>query len=194
MDHVGWIEQNIAAQKRIAPNASDRHSAAEGKGWWAAPDSLNPFQRQVFTILGIIGRGIYNAPINWGTVEWRHSDTVSLTWRHELATFDGSELSDLVLLCHEARIRAAISPAGRYLRLDFHHREAGGGTGSRHPDLAERIVRFAERFPDEHPIHYRHRRIAEWGADRAIWPSGMFSWRYRRRLLEERRLASGGAA
>jgi len=178
MDHVGWVESNIAAHKRRKPPAADRRHADQGRGWWGAPDVLNPFQRQVVIIVGIIGRGIYNASINWTTVEWRHPDIISLTWRGELATHDGSELTDLILLAHEARIRVSVSPAGRYLRLDFHHREAAGILGSRHPDLAARIVQFAARFDDDHPVMYRHRRIAEWGDDRAIWPAGMFGWRY----------------
>lgn len=187
MDHVGWVEHNIAAHKRRKPLALDRRRAAEGIGWFAAPDKLNPFQRQVITILGIVGRGIYNAPINWATFEWRHADIINLTWRHEMATFDGSELTDLVMLCHEARIRAGISPAGRYLRLGFHPRDAGRGTARSHPDLVERIGWFANRFGDDHPVMYRQRRFAEWGADRVVWPAGMFGWRYDRLRYVPRR-------
>lgn len=51
MDHAGWVESQVAAMKRYKMTKRDREAAAEHKGWHAAPDKLNEFQRRSFSIL-----------------------------------------------------------------------------------------------------------------------------------------------
>lgn len=152
MDHAGWVERNIAAAKG-GLSAADKRRAAQGKGWGAAPDTLNPFQRRAFTLLGIMGSGIYNAPITWKTVEWRPW-SIWLTWQGELSTFDWKNLTNGVFLAHDAAIRMAIHPAGMCLRIGLSDRSQGSPLiiGA-HPTLEAAFTAHRERFPAGHHIH-----------------------------------------
>ena len=155
MDHAGWVEGQIAAMKPRATKSEKRKAEEEGIGWAAAPDRLNDFQRRAFNILGIVGGGIYNAPIAWRTVYWQ-SRAVIVSWDHSLSTWDHNELTTFVFLCHEARIRGGISPlAPRYLSISLHPRVAEGGIANRHPSLDEAVAAWRERFPADHNIVYR---------------------------------------
>ncbi len=156
MDHVGWLERNIAAAKGGA-NKSDRRRAQDGKGWLAAPEKLNPFQQRVFTILGIVGGGIYNAPIEWDSVVWRHPRMVHLNWRSELATVDFSGLTTVVLLCHDARIRMSINANMRFLGLGFHERDPWTEEmhfSRGHMSIEQALARHRGRFPLGHHVHW----------------------------------------
>lgn len=155
MDHSGWVERNIAASKRQKQTARDKRNAAEHKGWFAAPDQLNPFQCRAFDILGIIGNGIYNAPISWETVYWDRR-LVAVSWSHHLGTFDFTALTRFVFLCHEARIRGEISPKGfQHVEIMLSERAAAGGNSQRHPNLDEAIAEWREEFPADHRLIYR---------------------------------------
>lgn len=107
-------------------------------------------------ILGIVGNGIYNAPISWDTVFWR-SRMVAVTWRNSLATFDFTALTRFVFLCHEARIRGEISSKGfRHIEIHLSERVAAGSIGNRHPNLDEAVAAFRQEFPADHSINYRN--------------------------------------
>lgn len=145
MDHAGWVERNILASKRQMPNKQQRQAAVDHKGWYGAPDKLSPFQARVMNILGIVGNGIYNAPIAWDNVEWGHTDWqfVLVPWGRTLSTFDFSELTRLVFFCHDARIRCEIEPLTfRRLKLGFWPRIAVGGNAKRHPNLDEAVAEY----------------------------------------------------
>lgn len=155
MDHAGWVERNIAAVRCGRMSAIDRRRRAQGRGWWAAPEKLNPFQCRVMTILGIVGGGIYNAPIEWESVHWA-SWFVFVNWSSSLSTVDYRGLTDAVLLAHDAGIRLEIAPAMRWLRLGFHDRERQTpemGISQGHPSLETAIERHRKRFPTGHHIH-----------------------------------------
>lgn len=155
MDHVGWVERNIAANKRQKATARDKRNAADHKGWFAAPDQLNPFQRRAFSILGIIGNGIYNAPISWDGVYW-DKRLIAVGWRNSLGTFDFTALTRFVFLCHEARIRGEISPKGfRHVEITLSERIATGANSQRHPGLQEAVNTWREEFPPDHMVVYR---------------------------------------
>lgn len=153
MDHAGWVQRNIAAYKKHKPTAADRRSAAEHKGWFAAPDELNPFQRRAFDILGIVGGGIYNAPIAWRSIVW-HPRFIIVKWRNNLATWDFCQLTRFVFLCHEARIRGGIAASMRELEVALHERVAEGPISLRHPNLDEAVAAWREEFPATHSIIY----------------------------------------
>lgn len=157
MDHAGWVESQIAAMKRYKMTKRDRDAAAEHKGWHAAPDKLNDFQRRSFNILGIVGNGIYNAPIAWGGVVWAPWYLI-VPWRHNMATWDFQQLTSFVFLCHDARIRGDISPGGpRLLSIALHQRTAAGGIATRHPNLAEAVEAHRQAIRLDHPIMYREK-------------------------------------
>lgn len=158
MDHAGWVESNIAATKARKPTAHQSRQAANGKGMHAAPDKLSPFQARVMDILGMVGGGIYNAPISWPSVVWDYGRGLSLIWHvgNGLATFDFNQLTMLVFLCHEARIRCEIEDGGpRMLRLSFWQRSHEGMMGQRHPSLAEAVEAFRQYLPLDHRIIYK---------------------------------------
>jgi hypothetical protein len=133
MDHAGWVR---AAKKR----------------------ELTPFQARVMNICGIVGGGIYNAPIAWETVDWSYGGRgVSLIWKSSMATFDFPQLTWLVLLCHDARIRVEISSAApRMLRLSFWQRADTGSVSQRHPSIEDALADVRELIPSTHSILYRN--------------------------------------
>lgn len=151
MDHAGWVEDNNRAFNSINRNR---------KSFRPAPETLTEFQAKVIDILGMVGGGIYNAPINWDKLEWgtgiRHSG-MFVPWRDgRMSTFDFYPLTLLVFLCHEARIRCEISAsASGHFRLSFFQRVATGGMAERHPNLDEAVAAFREYLPEGHRILYR---------------------------------------
>lgn len=155
MDHAGWVERNIAASRKNKPTAKERRMARDRRGWHAAPDALNSFQRRAFDILGIVGSGIYNAPIFWDGLIWAPRYIIC-SWRNGLGTFDFNELTTFVLLCHETRIRGHISAkTHRHIEIALHERVATGSMGNRHPDINEMLDGWRKVFPQDHSIRYR---------------------------------------
>lgn len=147
MDHAEWVEGNNRAANR---------NNAKRRGFKPLPEKLGPFQRKVADILGMVGNGIYNAPVAHDKIDWDYGfNGVSVTWGRSMSTFDFSELTLLVLLCHEARIRCCIGPAGpRLLRLSFWPRVAKGGMSSRHPNIDEAVASFRAYLPEGHRVTY----------------------------------------
>lgn len=150
MDHAGWVEDNNAAANRFY---------AKRRNYRPAPEKLTLFQAKVMDILGMVGGGIYNAPINWDKVNWGagtwHSG-MFVPWRDgRMATFDFYQLTNLVLLCHEARIRCEVraKSAGNF-ELSFFQRSHEGGIAGRHPNIDEAVAAFREYLPADHRIIY----------------------------------------
>lgn len=150
MDHADWVERNIAAHKAMLSRKPRKDCR---RGWSGAPDQLNPFQRTCMHILGIVGNGIYNAPISWETIEWGGDRWMRVAWRSDLSTFDGAELSKLVFLAHECRIRVSIGAANfRNVEIILHRRQAGGGIAERHPDMTQMMETMRRYIPADAPI------------------------------------------
>lgn len=162
MDHANWAQRYLEAKKRRLTKADERRAREHSQGFAAAPDQLNDFQKRAFTILGIVGGGIYNAPFSWDSVYWR-ANAIGVNWFKSFATYDFSDLTRFVLLCHEARIRGEIQALSRqYVRVMLHERKADGGASRSHPSLDEMIAQWREQFPADHPVVYRGRaEIAE---------------------------------
>lgn len=155
MDHAAWMQTNIDAAKPRATKGELRRAREENRGWAAAPDVLTEFQKRAFNILGIVGGGIYNAPIAWKSVEWAPNRLI-LSWHKGLGTFDFQELTRFVFLCHEARIRGYISPhAPQYLEIMLSERKAEGGMNVRHPNLEEALAAHRAEVSADHSIVYR---------------------------------------
>lgn len=145
MDHAGWMQKHIECQRR-----------AGRKMHASTPETLNDFQKRVVDILGIVGCGIYNAPINPDKIDWKYGfHGVSVVWQRELATWDFGQLTMLVLLCHEARIRCSIEGSGpRNIRLSFWQRKEAGGMAERHPNIEEAVASLRRYLPADHRIRY----------------------------------------
>lgn len=147
MDHAKWMESNNRALNRQNANR---------KGFRRLPEELTDFQKRVVDIVGMVGGGIYNAPIST-KVDWEYGyNGVAFTWYREMASFDFNQLTLLVFLCHEARIRCQVESAGpKLLRLSFWQRKATGDMAVRHPNLEEAVANFREYLPADHRIIYR---------------------------------------
>ena len=154
MNHGDWVQMQIDAIQRRKPTPLDRRRADAGRGWYAAPKTLNAFHYRAFAILGVVGGGIYNAPLEWDSVEWR-SGSLVLKWRHDLATRDFQGLTDLVFLAHDAGIRVDIGPSMRNLQIMLHCRERPpeGTRVKGHPTLESAFAAHRARFPLDHPVH-----------------------------------------
>jgi len=76
-----------------------------------------------------------------------------------MATFDFVQLTMLVFLCHEARIRVQIEGVAPHrLRLSFWQRvskEENDNTACWHPNLDEAVAMFRKYLPADHRIVYR---------------------------------------
>lgn len=156
-DEVFWAEQSIAAFKRLRPQPDQRKAAGAGRGWWAAPDALNPFQQRAMIILGAMAGGLRHAPVDWDTVLWG-ADTLHVTWGDamQLATWGDNRLTRAVLLAHDAAIRLSVLPGGENsLDLMLHQRDPLSETPiCHHPALDEAISRHRAMFPAGHPVHW----------------------------------------
>ena len=157
MDHAAWMESSLRAFNLIEQSKPRRRLRE-------VPETLTPFQRRVVQIMGIVGGGIYNAPIcEVQRIDWTHGYSgVSLTWKRDLATWDFNQLTMLVFLCHEARIRCEIEAvAPHVMRLSFWQRGEDGNMSTRHPNLAEAVESFQKALPAEHNIRYENRERAD---------------------------------
>lgn len=157
MDHAGWVQRNIDAARQHKPTAAQRRAAVESKGYFGAPKELNAFHRCAFDILGIVGGGIYNAPISWDAIHWGPRQLI-VPWRFNnvFGTFDFSGLTVFVFLCHEARIRGYLesgAPGG--LKIWLSERSHEGGVTQRHPSLDEALADFRKWFPADHRTIYQ---------------------------------------
>jgi hypothetical protein len=155
MDHAAWVQCNLEASKKILTKTDLRRAKEKSEGWAAAPGQLNEFHKRAFTILGIVGGGIYNAPISWKTVFW-HPRMISCAWRNELGTFDFNALTDFVFLCHAARIRGSIGPRAKcHIEIHLSERRSEGRMCEKHPSLEEALTAWHARFPSDHTVIYR---------------------------------------
>lgn len=152
MDHAGWAEENNKAANKIY---------AKRRAYKPAPEKLTSFQAKVMDICGMVGGGIYNAPVNWDKVDWGVDASAKVgrmfvPWRDgSMATFDYFPLTLFVFLCHEARIRGEIrAKSNGHFELSFHECSHDGGMGARHPSLDEATATFRDYLPDDHRIRY----------------------------------------
>jgi hypothetical protein len=66
----------------------------------------------------------------------RHPQCVEVRYRGDLSTFDGDELTRLVVAAHRFRVRVGISGRCRYVMTVFlHPRDDHGSSTARHPGL-----------------------------------------------------------
>jgi hypothetical protein len=167
-DHAQWMENTLAHMRAADPKHASRY-----------PEKLSEFQVKVVDILGMVGDGIYNAPIFLEKIDWCYGfDGVSVLWDRDLSTWDFNRLTMLVFLCHAARIRCEVTaevgfadadptddPEGPelteaygILRLSFWPRVAIGDMSQRHPNLAEAVEWFENEYlPKDHRVRYQEK-------------------------------------
>lgn len=137
---AGWLMNNIL-QSRDRKRLKVKATA-----------NLSPLGRRVADLLGQVYLGLYHLPTSaLARANWDNKDWIAIVLPGELATCDGSELTRLVVLCHDAGIRLSISPkAFRYLELQFHQRTVreGGDFWARCPTM-EALVAEVRRLREE---------------------------------------------
>ena len=130
-------------------------SITTGTAGWAGADWLrengkvvSDFGARAADLLGWWQRGIYHMDRDALRADWSTPNWVTLTvhcggW----ATFDGGDLTRLVVGAHDRAIRVELEPvAPRLMRLWLHPRRRDGEHFARHPSLedAARAHRAAE--------------------------------------------------
>ena len=97
---------------------------------------------KVANILGYVGNGIYNAPINYRKINWEDDYYIGVNWNSPMSNWDFPELTKLVIECHRQMIRVSIAPNMRSIKITFHQRKTrdkNAGTMKRLPDIEEMI-------------------------------------------------------
>ena len=103
---------------------------------------LSPLGLVVAAILDDIW-GLYNLrrfSTLW-TAPWQHETMITVCLSGGLATFDGDQLTQLVVRCHDACVRLVIEPLNaRQQRMVFSRRYREGAKHDRHPSLEDAIA------------------------------------------------------
>jgi hypothetical protein len=116
-----------------------------GAGWIKAAQRkpMSEFGEKVADLLGDLFLGIYHIAddvrrADWTTDRWITLTIVGNSW----ATWDGSNLTRLVVLAHDRCIRVEMEAvAPRTMRLTFSPREGRNGpTYKRHPTMEQAVV------------------------------------------------------
>lgn len=125
MDHADWVHRNTKQE-------------------------MSPLGKTVANIIGYVGGGIYNCPVNINKTDWTDDRYIKVIWRAYMSNWDFSELSKLWILCHRKMIRVTISPCNqRYLKLEFWQRKTRTGSMSKRlPDCEEMIQLVDAEFHD----------------------------------------------
>ncbi len=81
----------------------------------ACPEKeISPLGARVATIIGQVVRGIYHVSAEVHRTDWSKKHCIEIltssSWLANIATCDCNSLTELVLLCHDARIRLEICP------------------------------------------------------------------------------------
>lgn len=110
---------------------------------------MSPLGMAVANLLGDVWLGIYHLdrPALF-RVAWDDPYVITFNLRYRaLSTWDGDELTRLVILCHERCIRLDLKAvAPNCLRLIFHQRKRDGGMYERHPTIEQAIERVRGHY------------------------------------------------
>lgn len=100
---------------------------------------VSPLGLKVADILGFVFKGLYHLG-NLPKIEWADPYSIVVPLRRSLSTYDFSDLSQLVIVCHDECVRLEISAhTFQHLKLMFHQRQREGGINERHPTIEKQI-------------------------------------------------------
>jgi hypothetical protein len=116
---------------------------------------MSPLGVEVANLLGDVYGGIYHldfCPL--GKVNWSDPFFIRFLLGRGESTFDGGEMTALVVLSHDRMIRIEINPCNfRYLELLFHKRKSrDGDISQRMPTIEDHIAlirKYSDRITDE---------------------------------------------
>jgi hypothetical protein len=104
------------------------------------------FGSQVAEIVGTVYKGLYHIPetATHKRTEWDSEHWIEITVRDTLSTFDDSNLTQLVILCHDAAIRLEIKASStNYLKLCFSPRQHHAKSSwIKHPTMEDAIKKI----------------------------------------------------
>lgn len=110
------------------------------RGPWKGK-TMSPLGHAVADVLGVVYRGIYHLqPAAIDACDWSSIYRVRIAVLSDLCTYDGDELTRLVVLCHDMLLRLEVAPAGpQRLGLSFFQRarRTAGSIGERMPTLED---------------------------------------------------------
>lgn len=145
---AGWLKQNLdAINKR---EAAKKPRKVKGKVREPKPPRLlSEFGARVANILGFVYRGIYH--IETDNTDWGDDSRVEITLHYRLSTYDSYELTELVVLCHDQKIRLELEAGGpRRIKLCFSPRSSrDGDIYDRHPTIEAAIERIRKASGSE---------------------------------------------
>ena len=128
------------------PPLAPRHDGAD----WLRSRGLtvSPFGERAAAVLAVAYRGIYHAPFTEAVLDPQSGTFDSPRYVEvrvwgELATYDGHELTRLVLAAHDGAVRVSIRPSSnRTLRIGLAARDRTGGLYYQHPTMEEATERI----------------------------------------------------
>lgn len=122
-----------------------------GRKHWKDQDKpMSELGRKVADLLGQVYAGIYHISREASRVDWTDPERIEIVIHdgRGFSTYDGNELTNLVLLCHLMDVRLDIDAAAyRYIRLIFMPVTRRGFFRVGHPCLDEAIKTAQELVP-----------------------------------------------
>lgn len=121
---------------------------------WLRPQcpQLSVFGALIADILGQVYAGLYHLDLTLTggrRIRWDAEDYILVEVYGELASFDASYLTALLVLCHDNAVRLAIQRGGRLgtLKLHFSKRQHNvPDFWARHPTLEQAVERIRTEF------------------------------------------------
>lgn len=102
------------------------------------------FGERVAALLSAWVDGLHHVPDSQlRKADWANEHWIQLAWYGPLSTFDGDELTRLVVLAHDRCVRVELRPCnGRYVYLGFSPRAGREGSiFERHPTIEDALAR-----------------------------------------------------
>lgn len=108
---------------------------------------ISPLGTRVANLLGHLFKGLYHIDTEAIKADWSSDHHIKVSFAGELATWDANQLTELVVMAHDAAIRVSVRPYGpRNLLLLFHPRKRNGGTFERHPSLEDHVSQLRSHY------------------------------------------------
>ena len=109
---------------------------------------ISSIAKKALTIISYLEHGLHH--VSWKQREkFQYFDEHSFIYSRfgNMATYDSSELTTLVVLCHELAVRVEISSIGfRYIKMLFTERQREGKSMyERHPSIDEVVKNWRKR-------------------------------------------------
>lgn len=121
---------------------------------------MSSLGKEVANIIGYVGYGIYNAPIDYKKIEWDNDIWVEVDWKGDLANWDFDRLTKLILECHKRMIRISIEAKSKGILKMYYHKRKGreGMMNERMPTIEEMIERRKIAFGEKEPTNDTNHR------------------------------------